>query len=801
MASSARYIETDEEARDLKVITDYIDKEDDDVRQEQVRYWKRLKYYWNNFSQVFWSGQDNDYRIAGRDDVGNGDVNNQAYYDRPVNVFKAFLETIIAALSIHVPSITCVPDDADNPLDLSTAKAGNIISKQIYKHNNVIMLWLQALYIYCTEGLIAFYSYAHKSDKYGTYRTKKYKDEEVSGYFCPNCKNELDEEQVIYAKAIRDSVANKFNPDEADSEIEGLNEFSQEEEELEPITCPACSVEIDPELARTKNVIKRFVGFTDNPKSRICIEVYGGLYVKVPNYAKKQEDCPYLRFSYETFYGNALEEFADLRDKLPEGGWSNNGLNDPYEQYARLNIQYRNSYPRDLVTVSHYWVRPAQFNILDKEKAEKYKKKYPNGCCIAKVNDIIAKYCAESLDDHWTLSHNPMSDYLTHQPLGEVVTNIQDIINDLISLTIQTIEHGIPTTWVKPDVVNVNAYGQIEATPGNIVPTKTQGSDVNISNAFYTGTTATLAPEVLSFYNIINQLGQFVSGALPSIFGGALQSGGETASEYKMSQSMALQRLQTPWRMMTVVWKEMFGKVIPQYMELMVEDERLVERNNSGDFINVFIRKAETEGKIGDVELDNSDQLPISEEQQKAIIMELLALNNMEVMGALVAPENLPYVRKIVRIPEFKMPGEEDRQKQLEEIKELLATVPIPDVASSQPGMEMEAAGSATMPEAVVEQPSVPIDPILDNHQVEAEICRSWLISEVGRFAKKENELGYKNVLLHFSAHVREMNKIAAQAKAMQPVEEESTKGSTPSKTDGKTSEGKAKEGNNVPVQ
>src|SRR5438132_2351511 len=102
------------------------------------------------------------------------------------------------------------------------------------------------------------------------------------------------------------------------------------------------------------------------------------------------------------------------------------------------------------------------------------------------VNDIPADYENQSLDDHWTLSENPMSDYLNHDPLGEVLTNVQDITNDLISLTLQTIEHGIVQTWADPAVVNFNAQRQIEAMPGTITPTKPNGGTRNIGEAFYT---------------------------------------------------------------------------------------------------------------------------------------------------------------------------------------------------------------------------------------------------------------------------------------------------------------------------
>ena len=98
------------------------------------------------------------------------------------------------------------------------------------------------------------------------------------------------------------------------------------------------------------------------------------------------------------------------------------------------------------------------------------------------VNDIPVKYENQDLDDHWTLSENPMSDFLNHEPLGELLTNIQDITNDLISLTWQTIEHGITQTWADPSVVHFTAQRPLEAMPGPISPT-TQVQERNISEA------------------------------------------------------------------------------------------------------------------------------------------------------------------------------------------------------------------------------------------------------------------------------------------------------------------------------
>lgn len=749
-----------DETKDLKTVVLHFYNEDRATREIQIRLWKELKYYWNNMSNIWWNDQTGSYSTeSGVVNNSEGDTTNQAYYDRPVNVFKAFLETIIAALSISIPAVSCIPDDADNPLDISTAKAGNIISKQIYKHNNAILLWLQALYIYCTEGLIACYTREESSEEYGTYQEAKYKKEETEAYLCPSCGIELDEELLIAAKLTRDDVINKFDPNKDDTEITNLNR----EEPGSEIVCPDCALAIDPNLQKSPLTVERFDGYTTKPKSRICMDVYGGLYIKVALYAKKQKDTPYLQLLYETHYVNELKNYSWLSDKLPKGA---QGSTDDYESYARLSTEYRGTAPEENVTVKHSWLRPQAFYILEDKKAKEYIRKYPNGVKVVMVNDFVAEICAENLDDHWTLTQNPTSDYLTHEPLGRVLQNIQDIVNDLISLVLQTIEHGITETWVDPAVVNTNAYGQREASPGTINATKPVSSSRKVGDAFFQTSAASLSPEVFSFYGIVNQLGQFVSGALPSLFGGVQAGSGDTASEYAMSKDMALQRLNTPYKMLSIWWKSIFSKAIPQYIKVMVDDERVVEKDEQGNFINVFIRKSETAGKIGDIEFESGDQLPVSEESQRQIILELMQLNNAEVFSALVSPENLPYVRKIVRIPEFRMPGEDDRQKQYEEIVELLNTVPVPIT----PGPEevFAAAVSGMPPPQPYEVPSVEVDPLIDNHQIESDICRSWAISEAGRLAKKENPEGYKNVMLHMQMHQMELQKQAAQMAANQ---------------------------------
>jgi hypothetical protein len=752
---------SDEIKNSLKQIIDHFDDEDRGVRDRQIRQWRRLKLLWENIQHVYYSEVAHDWRIPELDRTG-GD-SDQGSYDKPVNVFRAYLESIIAALSVSVPAIKCYPDDADNAMDLTTAKAGDKIAELIFKHNDAPLLWLHALFVFCTEGMTACYTHAAESEEYGTYEKKEY-DETIENHqigTCPFCQAEMSD-QIADPNAPAQTgltpISNPMaqdqnippdmgqsgqNPLEEENPDEFMPESASQTNQLEE--CQSCGRLVLPQKTQQSFTVTRLVGITKHPKSRVCMEVYGGLFVKVPVWARSQKECAYLIYSYETHYANALEEYPDLRDKIQRGG----AAYDMYEQWGRTSPQYRGEHPINNVTVRKCWLRPASYNTLNESEADELRKKFPDGVLVCVVDDQIAHAENSALDDSWTLTYNPLSDYIHFDPLGLLLTSVQDITNDLISLVIQTIEHGIPQTFADPKVLNFNAYSKSEVIPGGIYPA-TPKSGKSLSDGFYEVRTATLSQEVLPFAQKIQEIGQLVSGALPSLFGGQM-SGSRTASEYSMSRSQALQRLQTTWKMLLAWWKETFGKAIPLYIKIMQDDEKQVKQDEFGNFINVFVRKAELEGKIGSVELEANENLPITWNQQKDAIMELFKLNNEGVNQTLATPENIPYLKRAIGLTDYVIPGEDDRNKQYEEIQQLVNSEPIempPD-----PMAVMQAQQMGMPPPQPQNQPSVPVDPDLDNHQLEADICRRWLVNDVGRLCKLDNPAGYENVLLHLKAH------------------------------------------------
>ena len=734
----------------LKSIADGCGKEDIAIRERQLRKWRRLKLFWENFTQVWYSEVAHDWRIWDNEQAAGN--NDQEYYDKQMNVFRAYLESIIAALSVTVPPVKCYPDDAEDTLDLATARTGDKIAQLIYRHNDVPLLWLHSLFIYCTEGAMFYYNYTKQDSKYGTYKENKYTDtvENHEYTVCSQCGFQMDDRIMGEDEELKNTEFNEFMPDEGDVAIRAILGNSPEKD-----LCPSCMQMMDPELKQESFTVTRLVGETEQAKSRVCLEAYGGLNVKVSNFARKQEECMYLIYAFEGDYTKAMDKYEGIRgnDKIAKEmakTTSSPGGYDQYEQWARLSPQYQGAYPENVVTTKQCWIRPERFHILGNEDAfDELKKLFPFGVKVTLVNDEYACAEPEAMDDCWTLIYNPLSDFVYFDPLGMLLTSVQEITNDIISLTLQTMEHGVGQTFADPKVLNFKAYEQTEVTPGGVFPA-TAASGKTLADGFHEMKTATLSAEVMPFANQIQSLGQLCSAAQPSIFGGQLQ-GSETASEYSMSRSQALQRLQNVWKMLTMGWKNVFGKAIPMYIKIVQEDERDVQRTKDGNFINTFIRKAELEGKIGKIELEANENLPMTWGQIRDTVMQLLNGGNPEILAILGAPENLPFIREAIGLTDFYVPGEDEIEATYDDIKALLNSEPIempPD-----PMMEQQAMMAGMPPPPPMEQPAIQPDPDVDTPELRFRILKGWLQSEAGRMAKVDNQMGYKNVLLYAKSY------------------------------------------------
>jgi hypothetical protein len=183
-------------------------------------------------------------------------------------------------------------------------------------------------------------------------------------------------------------------------------------------------------------------------------------------------------------------------------------------------------------------------------------------------------------------------------------------------------------------------------------------------------------------------------------------------------------------------WPAIFKKAIDEFKDNMLTDEQHVQSQGDG-YTNLIVRRSELRtGSIGRVEPESSEQFPTTWAQKRGVLMELLQYRNPAFEAFIFHPENAELLAQMLGLEDLYIPGDQDRNKQLREIAIMLQGQPSPDPMN--PGVLI---------------PSIPVDPEVDNHQVEATVCRDFLVSPAGQDAKENNPAGYQNVLAHFRGH------------------------------------------------
>jgi len=681
-------------------------EEDRPVRDAYLNVLIRLEYYWNNVLDIFRDELTGQYRVPNWSELED------EIPPRLINIYRPNGEAIVAALSVAVPGIYFAPDDPDNPDDVQAAKAYRSISELIQVHNSASLQIIKVITTIFNQGTVFGYCYPQSNPKFGTIQTPIVGMVDVTEYqvHCPQCGEPLD----------------------AGPEVQ------------EAYQCPQCGYQGPIEGTPVISQIPQIVGYDETPKSRINQEIFSSKHVKIPAYTTKQQDNGYLLLEFLQSVSMLRSVFQDKANQI------NSGSTSDWEGFAKIPIIYLDQQPDNAANVSALWLRPWQFwHLSDSVIVQKLLKKFPSGCYAIFINDEFMTAYDEDMDDMWTISANPMGDNLLMRPLGENLATIQDIRAQLVEIELQTAEYGIPEVFADPRVLDFTKYGASRSKPGMVTKAKAI-SGKTLAEGFHMNKPAVLSPEIDPLRRQIDQDAQFVSGAFPSVYGGTNSGGSKTAAEYQQSRSAALQRLGTIWKIASDFLAQFQSRSATLYANILRElnqDERFAKREGAS-YVNVWIRSTMLKGKVGRVEPESSEQLPITWAQKKDAIEKLLATNNEMITGILSHPRNSLLVKEALGLNDIYVPGEDARMRQLAEFNLLMQGIP------------------------------VPINVEIDNHQVHIETLISVL---EGPVAEQLSEEGFQATMEHLMQHKQVMAERAmAEQEQMMAQQQAAQQGSAP---------------------
>lgn len=564
-----------------------------------------------------------------------------------------------------------------------------------------------------------------------------------------------------------------------------------------------------------------------NPKKNQVAEVFGCLETKVPIMEKDQCEFPYLLIYKDRDVRNLRQDYQNIRKKIKA---NEVGLNENnYERFARLGILQgaRSQFQAGeaishLSTEVHAWLRPSCFSdtefdkpfdeaqeedlVEDEETGEQRaptvremiekifadKQGSFTGIHAVYVGQTYAQSWAESMDDCLITAQPFATDGQFAMAIMDPAIVAQDRLNALLNYIAETFDFGAPSTWIVASKVEYDAIMDQKAQPYGIRQLKqlATGTNAAADNFFREPN-----PEVpATLYQIIEFLFgeylQFVLASPPALWGESTTDT-KTASGLAQSRNSALGRQGIVWG----VLQHMCAGIARQAAIIASNDpatpEEIIVPAQDGQNNSVKVERLR-KGHFMAVP-DEDSGFPDTTAAKRSTLLQVVQLVAQFPPAAqqfFSAPDNWKELLKLFGISEMVMPEAESRDKQMEEIEELLISVPIQpspeEVAQAEQQYQMAAQQAAAMgmpppppfdPASLV-RPSVPISP-WDFDEWEMQKCDDYLNSDAARVELKvgrtdpatgeqtPNIRGIQNVWLHREEHRKAM---AAKAPPMPPV-------------------------------
>jgi hypothetical protein len=524
-------------------------------------------------------------------------------------------------------------------------------------------------------------------------------------------------------------------------------------------------------------------------EEREISEAFGTLETKVPMRARNIKKCPYFIISQEIECVEAKEDNPEFADKISPGP---SGFGEEYERTARMGVLSGGSklltadVQSHLVTQHWVWMRPSWFHNVGKKQGTKSTKNdegkhqeitkelrelFPNGCHVCFMGDVYVGSRAESMDDHLEVSFPLPGDSMSRRSMGWSIVPVQNTTNDSYNLWKETYDYTIPVTWINAKIADMPAIREQISEPGNHIPFGKPAGE-SMEDQFHTENPASVSADFVSFVqDVRGNLAQFISGAVPSLWGGAMPDQ-KTASGYAMAREQALGQMGLPWGSMQRHFARIYEQAVMIAAEKRGDTSLNVEitgkrgtRVEEMNFGNISVGKI-----LCFPDVDSSFPETFSAKRQS--LMQLISMAGEAILPFLQTPNNLKVFLQALGVEDFEIPAESAGDQQLREMEKLLAETPVPDTKKYEQAkvawMVQVAAAKATEqqtgqpaaqpipPEPKQEdftKPSVNVDVECNDHAAHWEVVKEFLESVDGEHEKESNPKGWTNLRMHGLIH------------------------------------------------
>ena len=729
--SDQGYGPNNENLKDLKprvvaALKDLIEKYRTEAvvaRRHEIRRIRQARYFWQGLQNLFWDPNRGDWNlphlVGQRWPLEEGS-DETPRYQYVHNIFQAYGLSFIAVMSQDVPTVRFWPQSPNRSDDLTAAKAASDASELIEQNNKVQDLLSSIGYFLWTDGKVGGYvRYVVDGHRFGFKNEDQLEQTSIKissdTYTCPQCGET--------------SIAADKNG----------------------AICQGCGTAIGPEGFKEGETVQvpKVIDTQRVPNGQEVIDIVGGLELNTPVWSREQNDFPYMQWQLEVPKAKLKASYPHVATSIESS--TQLMADDIYARASRLSLAQSLPYthPGDalysLVTFLRTWIRPWAFDELkDDDVRQDLHALFPDGCYCAFAGDTYCESRNENMDDHWRVLHALPGEGQNRPAVGSSLIDIQEQVNDYANIQAENYEFGIPPIFADPQVIDFDAVGSTTAEPASWYPASAKPGQT-LADGFFQPAPAQVAPDMAKYMEELSgPVSQFLSGLFPAVFGGEMENV-KTASGYAMARDQAMGRIGMIWRRVKQFYADVMLLSVDCFRKNRPEDVEVPHLGKNDDFESRIIRLADLKGNI-QARPEADETFPRLKSQQRAVIEKMMGTNDPYVAEILGHPANVGIIRSLLGLSDFTIPGENERNKQLREIEQMMKEQPIeqPQIDPSMSAPPMS---------------SVAIDDLLDNHKVEFEECQRWASGDDGQEARIQNPAGFANVRAHAFAHQMAMFK------------------------------------------
>lgn len=690
----------------LQLVKRDVDEDVDPEKSFQLLQVRKCHLYYDGKQYLTYErdGEFFDFTSSGTPIAGNADDSQEAY-DYILNIVKGDGRKFVAVVGNRPPNVKGTADYPDDEASVSNSSNANSIAKTLFSWWDIRTAHRYlVLQLWKSGTVFAYTPYVVNGYKYGTTKIPVWETvpQELSpeGWECPVCQNRSPVGSMVC------QCGQPLGPqDYRDAEVVHVPQQTREKE---------------------------------YENGQVELQLYTVLHVTVPFYSQSLKDVPWLRLETEKHRAELLEIYPQLEEKLRDdqdrGEITASQAQAIHTRQADSSPTNTKSQRKSQVTYSRYWLKPLMYNLIkDKEHRRILRQKYPEGLRIVRVRDEIVEIRGERLEDVWAYCSPEATDYIYGDPLSLDHVEIQDIVNDLINIGVETLERAIPWMIADPLVVDFKQLKDRARRPGEVVPA-IPGVGQNLRQAIQEAPVAEFSEQTMPFMTGVHESVREVAGVQKAVFGGDPVRE-TTAREYEGRRNQAMMQLTTTWDAL----RSFYGSVTTNAARQLARFGPQTIQDQSNPKKKIEVASLLERNWHYEVE----ETIPITPGQRADRLMFLLNSPNPMVAGltGLTHPNNARIINDLLGMEGLYIPGADEIDAIKDTIRRLLAEEPV--MTTGMDGMP-------------VVRPSI-MPKWEEDSTLATAVIKAWALTKAGLYAADNNPLGYNNVIAYGEEHERRL--------------------------------------------